>query len=141
LTTKLDTNPPIGDGVSAAEVFSTGPNQTRQRGVPMKLDIQTEQPNQSNLWNDTHGWVKLADLAEFAIQQILTVRPRYRTYLHQSDAGYDWAIGREFVITTQSSPYYNQVVAVDETHHLKEYGYTHVHIHYNLNSAPLELEL
>jgi hypothetical protein len=33
------------------------------------------------------------------------------------------------------------VVAVDEKRHLKEYGYTHVHIHYNINSVPLEIEL
>ena len=97
--------------------------------------------NQSPLWNDTHGWVKLADLAEFDTQRILTVRPRYRTYLHQSEAGYDWAVGKEFVITTRSSPYHNQVVAVDEVRNLKRYGYTHLHIHYNRNSTPLELEL
>ncbi len=87
------------------------------------------------------GWVKLADLAEFDTQRVLTVRPRRRTYLHQSDAGYDWAVGKEFVITTRSSPYHNQVVAVDEVRNLKRYGYTHVHIHYNVNCAPLELEL
>lgn len=96
---------------------------------------------QPNLWADTHGWVKLADLAEFDTQHILTVRPRHRTYLHQSDAGYDWAVGKEFVITTRSSPYHNQVVAVDEVRNLKRYGYTHLHIHYNRNSTPLELEL
>lgn len=105
------------------------------------VDTETEQPSQSSLWNDTHGWVKLADLSEFDTQHILTVRPRHRTYLHQSEAGYDWAVGREFVITTRSSPYYDQVVAVDEKHNLKRYGYTHVHIHYNRNSTPLELEL
>ena len=95
----------------------------------------------SALWNDTHSWVKLADLAEFDTQHILTVRPRHRTYLHQSEAGYDWAVGREFVITTRRSPYYGEVVAVDEKHNLKRYGYTHLHIHYNRNSTPLELEL
>jgi len=105
------------------------------------LDDEVDTTNQSPLWNDTHSWVKLADLAEFETQRILTVRPRRRTYLHQSDAGYDWAVGKEFVITTQSSPYYNQVVAVDETTNLKRYGYTHVHIHYNHNSTPLEIEL
>ena len=105
------------------------------------VDTQTEQPDQSSLWNDTHSWVKLADLAEFETQHILTVRPRHRTYLHQSDAGYDWAVGKEFVITTQSSPYKGQVVAVDEVRNLKRFGYTHLHIHYNRNSAPLELEL
>ena len=93
------------------------------------------------LWADTHGWCKLADLSEFDTQHVLTIRPRHRTYLHQSDAGYDWASGREFVITTRSSPYYDQVVAVDETKNLKRYGYTHVHIHYNRNSTPLEIEL
>jgi len=97
--------------------------------------------NNSSLWNDTHSWVKLADLAEFDTQHILTVRPRRRTYLHQSEAGYDWAVGREFVITTRSSPYYQQIVAVDEAKNLKRYGYTHLHIHYNNRSVPLELEL
>ena len=87
------------------------------------------------------GWVKLADLTPADTQRVLTVRPRRRTYLHQSDAGYDWAAGKEFVITTRSSPYHNQVVAVDEVRNLKRYGYTHVHIHYNTSSAPLELEL
>ena len=51
------------------------------------------------------------------------------------------AVGKEFVITTQSSPYHNQIVAVDEVKNLKRYGYTHLHIHYNRNSVPLELEL
>lgn len=87
------------------------------------------------------SWCKLADLADLNETRILTVRPRRRTYLRQADAGYDWAAGHEFVITTESSPYYGSVVAVDERHHLKECGYTHVHIHYNVNSVPLELEL
>ena len=88
----------------------------------------------------TGTWVKLADLTTHT-RRIVTVRPRRRTYLHQADAGYDWACGREFVITTEASPYYQQVVAVDEAKMLKEYGYTHVHIHYNINSAPLEIKL
>ena len=87
------------------------------------------------------SWAKLADLLPQQDHRIVTVRPRRRTYLRQQDAGYDWACGREFVITTKSSPYYQQVVAVDEAKMLKEYGYTHVQIHYNVNSAPLELEL
>lgn len=88
-------------------------------------------------------WCKLADLVPTQDQSILTIRPRRRTYLHQSDAGYDWAAGREFVITCQSSPYYGSVVAVDERHHLKRYGYTHIHIQYNVNPnlPPLELAL
>jgi len=88
----------------------------------------------------TDTWVKLADLTTHT-HRIVTVRPRRRTYLRQADAGYDWACGREFVITTESSPYYQQVVAVDEAKVLKEYGYTHVHIHYQPHCAPLELEL
>jgi len=87
------------------------------------------------------SWCKLADLFPEQDHRILSVRPYRRTYLHQSDAGYDWACGREFVITTESSPYYNQVVAVDEKWHLKKYGYTHVHIFYNINSVPLEIAL
>ncbi|HMA78730.1 MAG TPA: hypothetical protein VKP88_06415, partial [Candidatus Paceibacterota bacterium] len=102
---------------------------------------ETNDETPSTLWKSTHGFVKLADLADEHYANILTVRPRHRTYLHQSDAGYDWAVGKEFVITTRSSPYYNQVVAVDETRHLKRYGYTAVHIHYNNNSAPLEVTL
>lgn len=105
------------------------------------LADEVDTTSQSPLWADTHSWVKLADLSEFDTQHILTVRPRNRTYLRQSDAGYDWAAGKEFVITSRSSPHYNQVVAVDEKRHLKEYGYTHVHIHYNTNSVPLEIEL
>lgn len=89
----------------------------------------------------TNTWVKLADLLPQQDHRILSVRPYRRTYLRQADAGYDWAVGREFVITTESSPYCGSVVAVDEKRHLKEYGYTHVHIHYNRNSVPLELEL
>lgn len=104
------------------------------------LDTSSD-TDQPNLWADTHGWVKLADLVEFDTQHILPVRPRRRTYLHQSDAGYDWAVGKEFVITTRSSPYYGEIVAIDETANLKRYGYTHVHIHYNNRSVPLELEL
>jgi len=87
------------------------------------------------------SWAKLADLLPQQDHRILSVRPRRRTYLRQADAGYDWAAGKEFVITTESSPYYQQVVAVDEAKVLKEYGYTHVHIHYQPHCAPLELEL
>jgi hypothetical protein len=87
------------------------------------------------------SWAKLSDLQHHRSARILTVRPRWRTYLHQADAGYDWAVGREFIITTENSPHRGNVVAVDEKHHLKWMGYTHIHIHYNLNDAPLELEL
>ena len=87
------------------------------------------------------SWCKLSDLLPQQDHRILSVRPFRRTYLHQADAGYDWAAGREFVITTEASPYCGAVVAVDEKRHLKEYGYTHLHIHYNINSAPLEIEL
>ena len=86
-------------------------------------------------------WVKLSDLSEHQSHRILTIRPRRRTFLHQSDAGYDWAAGREFVVVSGSSPYLNQVVAVDEANNLKRYGYTHVHIHYNIHSTPLEIAL
>lgn len=86
-------------------------------------------------------WVNLADLSEQTPHRILTIRPRRRTYLHQSEAGYDWAAGREFIITSKSSPYCGQVVAVDERRNLVEYGYTHVQIHYNNVSAPLMLSL
>jgi hypothetical protein len=105
------------------------------------IDDLLNDDTQPNLWADTHGWVKLADLSEFDTQRIVTVRPLRRTYLRQSDAGYDWAAGQPFVITSSSSPYYNQVVAVDEVRNLQRYGYTHVHIHYNRNSVPLEIEL
>lgn len=89
------------------------------------------------------SWCKLADLIPDHTHRILTVRPYRRTYLRQADAGYDWAAGHPFVITTEASPYCGAVVAVDERHLLKEYGYTHLHIHYNINPdlAPLELEL
>ena len=102
---------------------------------------QVDTDDQSPLVNDTHGWVSLADFAEYQTNRILTIKPRRRTFLHQSDAGYDWAAGREFVVVSDSSPYLNQVVAVDEAHNLKRYGYTHVHIHYNTHSVPLEIEL
>ena len=86
-------------------------------------------------------WTHLADLSEQTPQRILTIRPRRRTYLHQSEAGYDWAAGREFVVIAESSPYYGQVVAVDERRNLIGYGYTHVQIHYNTVSVPLTLAL
>ena len=87
------------------------------------------------------SWCKLADLLPDSNHSVVSVVPRRRTYLHQSDAGYDWACGREFVITTESSPYYGMVVACDERRHLKEYGYTHIHVHWNINQAPLEIPL
>jgi hypothetical protein len=87
------------------------------------------------------SWCKLADLTEHYTQRILTIRPRRRTYLRQSDAGYDWAAGREFVVTSETSPYCGSVVAVDEATNLKRYGYTHVHIHYNNNAPHLEIAL
>jgi len=89
----------------------------------------------------TSVWTKLADLLPQQDHRILSVRPFRRTYLHQADAGYDWAVGRTFVITTEASPYCGSLVAVDERHHLKEYGYTHLHIHYQPHCAPLEIEL
>ena len=89
----------------------------------------------------TGVWSKLADLTEHRSQRILTIRPRRRTYLRQSDAGYDWAAGREFVVVSTSSPYHGSVVAVDEANNLKCYGYTHVHIHYNNNAPHLEIAL
>ena len=95
----------------------------------------------SALWNDTHSWVKLADLVGNKTQRVLTVRPRRRTYLRQSDAGYDWAAGREFVVITETSAYKGYTVAVDETRHLKDVGYTHVHIHYNNEAPHLEIAL
>lgn len=115
----------------------------------MKLDMELstlideliDDTDVSTLWNDTHSWVKLADLAGGHTQRILTVRPRRRTYLRQSEAGYDWAVGKEFVITSPHSPHNGEVVAVDEVNYLKQSGYTHIHIHYNTRSAPLELEL
>jgi hypothetical protein len=87
------------------------------------------------------SWAKLSDLQQYTNHRIITVRPRRRTYLRQSEAGYDWAVGREFIVTSENSPHYGNVVAVDERHNLKRSGYTHVHIHYNLNDTPLELEL
>ena len=87
------------------------------------------------------SWSKLADFQSARPVRILTVRPRWRTYLRQADAGYDWAAGHPFIITSANSPHYGNVVAVDEKHNLKDMGYTHVHIHYNLNDTPLELEL
>jgi hypothetical protein len=91
--------------------------------------------------NDTRSWVKLADLTPTKDHRILSIRPRYRTYLRQSDAGYDWASGHPFVVTSDSSVYKGCIVAVDETRHLKDIGYTHVHIHYNTNAPHLEIAL
>jgi hypothetical protein len=105
------------------------------------IDDLLNDDTQPNLWADTHGWVKLADLSEFDTQRIVTVRPLRRTYLRQSDAGYDWAAGQPFVITSPHSPHKGDIVAVDEINYLKRCGYTHIHIHYNRNSVPLELEL
>jgi hypothetical protein len=109
----------------------------------MKLDTDLSaliDAEVNTLWGDTHGWVKLAELTEFETQRILTVRPRRRTYLKQSEAGYDWAVGREFVIVS-NCPHRGNVVASDEVRNLRQMGYTHVHIHYNRNSAPLEIDL
>jgi len=90
---------------------------------------------------DTPKWTHLADYYNPNEFRILSIRPRRRTYLRQSDAGYDWCAGHGFIVTSQSSPYCGQVVAIDETRHLKDIGYTHVHIHYNLDTPPLKLEL
>lgn len=87
------------------------------------------------------SWHKLTDLTVSTETRILTVRPRRRTYIRQSEAGYDWAAGREFVVTTKSSPYCGQVVAVDERHNLKREGYTRIHIAYNHDVPPLEVVL
>ena len=86
-------------------------------------------------------WTRLHDFFDPDDFRILSIRPRYRTYLRQSDAGYDWAAGHGFIVTSTSSPYCGHVVAIDESRHLKDVGYTHVHIHYNLNTPPLKLEL
>lgn len=89
----------------------------------------------------TSTWVSLADLFPQHVNRILTVRPRRRTYISQADAGYDWSVGHEFVVTAKSSPFFGNIVAVDEASGLKKCGYTHIQIHYNTNSAPLEIEL
>jgi hypothetical protein len=86
------------------------------------------------------SWCKLSDLQPKTVRRILAVRPRWRTYLRQSDAGYDWAAGKPFIVTGDC-PHRGNVVAVDERSTLKAMGYTHVHIHYNLNDTPLEMQL
>jgi hypothetical protein len=85
-------------------------------------------------------WQHLADLQPKTTQRILTVRPRWRTYLHQSEVGYDWAVGKPFIITGDC-PHRGNIVASDESRNLKQMGYTHIHIHYNLNDTPLEMTL
>jgi len=89
----------------------------------------------------TPKWTRLTEYYDPDEFRILSIRPRRRTYLRQSEAGYDWSAGRDFIVTSRSSPYCGTVVAVDETRHLKDIGYTHVHIHYNVDTPPLEIKL
>lgn len=77
-------------------------------------------------------WVKLSDYAPPEELRTLTIRPR-RTYIRQSDAGYDWAAGRTFMVRDPKSPYHGYFVAVDEAENLRREGYTSVRIEYNLD--------
>lgn len=100
----------------------------------------THKAEADNLWNDTQGYIKLADLTENPYRT-LRVKPRRRTYLNRADVGYDWACGKEFVVIDANSPFSGQVIAVDEAHTLKRYGYDTIQIEYNTSVRPLEMSL
>lgn len=104
------------------------------------LSSSSEEDTSAYLWNDTQGYIKLAELAENPYKT-LRIKPRRRTYLNGSDAGYDWASGKEFVVVDRSSSFNGQIVAVDETDVLKRYGYETVLIEYNRSVRPLEMSL
>jgi len=104
------------------------------------LSGSSQEDTNDTLWNDTQGYIKLAELSENPYKT-LRIKPRRRTYLNRKDAGYDWACGAEFVVTDRNSPFYEQIVAVDETMTLKRYGYETVQIEYNTSVRPLEMSL
>ncbi|MEI2419815.1 hypothetical protein V6O07_06050 [Arthrospira platensis SPKY2] len=86
------------------------------------------------------SWCKLADLKDKLECKVLVVRPKWRTYLKMSDAGYDWSVGQPFVVFGRSE-FTGLTVAVDEVRNLRRAGYTEVHIHWNDNVPPLKLPL
>jgi hypothetical protein len=85
------------------------------------------------------SWCKLADLNLTFEARILTVRPKWRTYLRQSDVVYDWHVGHPFVVT--DGPYQGYTVDVTEVRNLKRDGYTAVHIHYNIGDVDPHVEV
>lgn len=61
----------------------------------------------------------------------LTLRPRRRTYLMETDAVYDYTVGHEFVVADANSPFDGCVVTVLDKPTLKQHGYTNLTLSYN----------
>lgn len=91
------------------------------------------------------NWSKLADLSSklnTKTKAALTVAPRRRPYISQSDAVYDYTVGHDFTVIDTMSPLQGCSVTVCDRHTLKEtYGLTHLHIKFNPGMAPVEVAL
>lgn len=74
---------------------------------------------------------KLNSFADLKQVFRLTLVPRRRRYLVESDAIYDFTVGHEFVVDDASSPFDGCIVSCLDTTALKQHGYTHVLLHYN----------
>jgi hypothetical protein len=86
------------------------------------------------------NWTSLASLQDTFNSKSLSVKPRRRSYLSQSDAVYDYMVGHDVVITDTTSPYNGSVMSILDRDVLKRDGYVKLHIHYN-NDQQVEVAL
>jgi hypothetical protein len=70
----------------------------------------------------------------------LSVVPRRRHYLAESDAVYDFSVGHDFLVRDAASPFDGCFVSVLDKIVLKQHGYTAIDISYN-NGLSVEVSL
>jgi len=87
-----------------------------------------------------NNWTSLASLQDTFNSKSLSVKPRRRSYLSQSEAVYDYVAGHDVVITDTTSLYNGSVMSILDRHILKRDGYVKLHIHYN-NEQQVEVAL
>lgn len=91
------------------------------------------------------NWSKLSALTaslNTKTKAVLTVAPRVRPYISQSDAVYDYTVGHDFTVIDNMSPLQGCSVTVCDRHVLKQtYGLTHLHIKFNPGMSPVEVAL
>ena len=88
--------------------------------------------------------VKLTSFADlggvYTTSKTLSVVPRRRHYLSESDAVYDFSVGHDFIVVDTISPFHGCFVSVLDKAVLKRHGYNAVDITYN-NDLSVEVRL
>lgn len=87
-------------------------------------------------------FTSFADLQDvvYTTSKALSVVPRRRHYLSESDAVYDFTVGHEFIVTDPASPFDGCYVSTLDATTLTAHGYTAVEIIYN-NALSVEIAL